>query len=420
MNQVEVVVTNWRRPQNIVKILEAFRNQSVPCTLSVVDAGGEEYRLPAEAREMADNIYTMSQNYGAYNRYIPLANYHREFTYFHDDDMLPGTRAMEHFIASARQVPHGALFGQMGRRIVDEYKPSGVRRDVERCVSVDMVVRGYFVRTEHLYTIIRFRNLMGKQVREDDMLLAWGIRSFTDKGIYVTPDSGDPEERINKAELVTSHALSEDRDHLTMRTRFWQEAKALGEGLPRMRDGGEAHECRHARKVESFKKRAGLALEDINNVLISMRECGDFDELEPDVSLVEKCIDMALNAPGISSDDSFRLDYYPGDSISTVLDHRLFGGLPKPSAAIVVVGCMEGDVAGIPMQTCVIDASMTLMCLMQALEVAGIKSRLKPLSGQDAEDAVTVFGMEAGEFPLVMLLLGYSGGDGCHCGGCST
>jgi hypothetical protein len=241
MSTVEAVVINWRRPQNVARILRRFREQSHPCAVTVVECGGPGYALEPSARDLADHVYTLNRNYGGYNRYVPLGSYHATYTYFHDDDMLPGRRLIEHFVRHAGASPHAGALGQDGRSVGAVYSPSPVARDAAALTLVDMLVRGYFVRTEHLHAVHRFRLPLGHAVREDDMILAWALRTFTEAGTFLTPEgAGGDDERMNEEELPAPHAQHRDPEHVPGRTAFWHEASRLSKRL-RLAAASAAH-----------------------------------------------------------------------------------------------------------------------------------------------------------------------------------
>lgn len=96
---VEVSIINWRRPVNVARILRAFKHQSVPCKIALCDVhDGDDCALDSESLALADT----RSNFGGFNRYVPALGYKEEYTYFHDDDMLPGTRCIECFLDHAR------------------------------------------------------------------------------------------------------------------------------------------------------------------------------------------------------------------------------------------------------------------------------------------------------------------------------
>src|SRR5687768_4982489 len=146
--RVEVVLINYKRPRNVRDIVQAFREQTVPCHISLIDAAiGPEFEIDPEVRVAVDRVYSWTHNFGPYNRYVPIAAFSHEFTYFHDDDMLPGRRLIEHFVNAADSLQQFGVLGQQGRLVGSDgtYHAEGVGRS-EHFLPVDVVVRGYFVR----------------------------------------------------------------------------------------------------------------------------------------------------------------------------------------------------------------------------------------------------------------------------------
>lgn len=47
---------------------------------------------------MADRVIRLDCNYGSYNQLIVGFAIETEFTYIHDDDMVPGSKLLEHYL----------------------------------------------------------------------------------------------------------------------------------------------------------------------------------------------------------------------------------------------------------------------------------------------------------------------------------
>ncbi|OHV35665.1 glycosyltransferase family 2 protein [Pseudofrankia sp. EUN1h] len=233
MNKVETVVINWKRPGNVERVVNALRAQSTPCTVTVCDTHlDDQYALSTSVLDNADRVYRWGHNTGPYSRFVPLAAYDHEYTFFIDDDMLPGPRCVEHFVNTAEALPGFGSIGQMGRII----PPDGVyrARNVERLPrprEIDVLVRGFFVRTRNLHHVAQLRWLMNyteEQVPEDDMLLCVAMRLCAGLRNYLTPTSPDPETLMNQIELPDPHALHRRPDHIQRRIDFMLAAKAIG------------------------------------------------------------------------------------------------------------------------------------------------------------------------------------------------
>ena len=231
--RVEVVLINYKRPHNIRGIIQAFRQQTVPCHISLIDAAaGPEFEIGSEIRAIADTVYSWNHNFGPYNRYVPIAVYSHEYTYFHDDDMLPGRRLIEHLIQAADSLPQFGVLGQQGRYVSADgsYEPRGVAR-TDHFLPVDIVVRGYFVRTKNLPAVIEHRHAMGlfpDATLEDDLLLCTAMSMIHGLTNYLTPRDADPESSMNKSELSAEFARYVRGNHRVDRTNFCRRAIAAG------------------------------------------------------------------------------------------------------------------------------------------------------------------------------------------------
>jgi hypothetical protein len=221
---VEVVIINYKRPGNIKPILTRFKEQAYPCTITLVDQGGG---LDPETYALANRVYSLRENYGCWNRYVFLGNYYHDYTYFHDDDMLPGTGLIKHFVGHALNKPDGALFGQWGCSWGENYVWTPVRCVPGVFTPTSMVVRSYFVRTKYLYTLLKFSRYFTHPITEDDILLSWALRTYTDKSIYVSPKPVGSSECMNEQELPQAHANTDRPDHITIRKAFWAECEAI-------------------------------------------------------------------------------------------------------------------------------------------------------------------------------------------------
>jgi len=234
MNSIEAVIINWKRPQNVARIVEALKFQTMPCTITICDCHPEsEFSLDDVTLKQTNRIYQWnSHNCGAYSRYVTVGGYDHEFTLFIDDDMLPGRRCVEHFIRNTRRLKEFGVLGQLGRIIDsdDIYRPRDIPR-AENFVQTDFVIRGYFVRTENLHYVSQFRwqmNYFDEPLPEDDLLLCAAMNICGNLSCYLTPHEEDVETLLNKEELDSAHALSKRLDHRSNRTEFLRRARNAG------------------------------------------------------------------------------------------------------------------------------------------------------------------------------------------------
>jgi hypothetical protein len=233
MNKVETVIINWKRPGNVEWVVDALRAQSMPCTVTICDTHLDDaFALSTPTLDKADRVYRWGHNTGPYSRFVPLAAYDHEYTFFVDDDMLPGSRCVEHFVETAETLPGFGSIGQLGRIIPSNgvYTARNVGR-LPRPREIDVLVRGFFVRTRNLHHVAQLRwlmNYMEEQVPEDDMLLCVAMRLCAGLRNYLTPSDPDPETLMNRTELPDPHALHRRPDHIQRRIDFMLAARAIG------------------------------------------------------------------------------------------------------------------------------------------------------------------------------------------------
>jgi hypothetical protein len=224
---VECVVVAWRSA-NLGQILDAFREQTIRCRVTVITSGRMAHGAPVPEEELAraDRVFRTSQEFGAFNRYLPAFAYESDFVYLHDDDMLPGKRLIEHFLHTARMLGDFGVLGQLGRRFTDEgYN----HRDVARTgvpEQVDCIVRGYFLPPRNLAAMLEaiyeLKLRPGLDDLEDDLLLAWAMAR---KGLkcWLTPLDEDRETWMKKQELAPTDARSARGSHYVVRDQFVRE-----------------------------------------------------------------------------------------------------------------------------------------------------------------------------------------------------
>jgi hypothetical protein len=257
---IEAVIINWKRPENVALIVEALRNQTVPCTITICDCHlSPEFSLDDKTRSMADRIYRWEHNLGAFSRYVPLGGYDHLFTYLADDDLLPGPKCLEHFLKHSNLTDFGVL-GQRGRRIGEDgtYNTERVKRS-RKLEEVDIIIQGYFVQTKNLHVVPRLRWEMGMQAQtdtEDDFIICVAMQLYGNLNCYLTPKDSDKETRMNYCELPSPHALAKRSDHKDRRTAFAQEAAKYGWRTLHERTSGKTIPTSQPIKYEQPKTRS--------------------------------------------------------------------------------------------------------------------------------------------------------------------
>ena len=216
--RVEVVVVNWRRPANVQRIVAAFAAQRELCTITLIDAAyPSEFAVDATTLRAVDRHFLFSHNFGGYNRLVPLASYTARYTYFHDDDMLPGPQTVAGFLRQAETHPDFGVLGQEGRTLRGgRYNFSRVAGK-DNLQEVDFVVRGYFVRTVRLQYLLPWVLTLGigDDHSDEDLLLCSAVRQAGFKIGAVLPASAA--EKMNQQELPAPHAISAGASHLSRR-----------------------------------------------------------------------------------------------------------------------------------------------------------------------------------------------------------
>ncbi len=217
--KVEVVIVNYRRPGNLPAIIKGFRAQSEPCRITICEVAKGPERLTQAVRDTVDAVIDLTDNIGGLNRYVAANAFRLPYTWFHDDDMVPGRRMIEGFLRYTG-LSYGVL-GQMGRAV----RKAGFAKIQypEKPTLADFLVRGYWVQTRDLASIQRFLwkawDLgFNGGVREDDILLAKSIEAFTGRRAIVVPPL--PDGRMNQLDLPEPHAQAGEKNHKIARRHF--------------------------------------------------------------------------------------------------------------------------------------------------------------------------------------------------------
>lgn len=189
---VEIVFVNWRRPENIKKLVLLARTQTIPAKVTLVDAHLEDqYALPAETLDQFDTVFRWTKNYGGWNRYVPIGGYTCPYTLMIDDDVEFREGLVEHFLAASSRMSSFAMLGMRGRRWPQgHYLNEHILRSPQAFEPVDCVIAHYFVPTHLLgYVIVDtpyYRDLpfIG---HHDDIVACTAITRHTGLRCYLTP-----------------------------------------------------------------------------------------------------------------------------------------------------------------------------------------------------------------------------------------
>jgi hypothetical protein len=251
----QAIITNWRRLNNVDLILERLYAQTVPfAKIIVVDnADGKNRYTHLGLEDMGHDkpdIWRFPDNgYGPPCRFAPaLVNWRYKYTFFIDDDILPGPEAHAHLLEAAELLHDDfATIGEVGRvYALNQPNYVYVRKDVlrlpERCTRVDLTCRAHFVRTANIKHAITMRDhLLAKfgapqegpddWTRHDDILLCHGIQLYTDSCSYIT-HKGSDDTLIRAEDLPEPEAMWHRPGHVASRQDLINLTRQLGwEGL---------------------------------------------------------------------------------------------------------------------------------------------------------------------------------------------
>lgn len=113
--RVEWVVINYKRTDNIPIIIEALRNSSEKCIITICDVAQTGYTLSKEVENLADKVFKLSKNYGAFNRFIPAFGIDESsHTFTMTICFLPIT--ISNLLKCVDSLPRMGVLGQMGRK----------------------------------------------------------------------------------------------------------------------------------------------------------------------------------------------------------------------------------------------------------------------------------------------------------------
>ena len=238
-HDVLVILTNYSRPQNMSRVIASWRDQTVPCKIVVVDntfVGDKEKKLrPDEERcggiivpekypywmlgatRQADDVWRWTENSGCPCWLAPAVMlYGHRYVLRADDDFLPGRRAVEYLLDTARTLKDEfTTIGQIGRRAESGatayvYHRGNVPRETY-AVRTDLTCRVSFMRAEVPMMALAWRNLLLKEHPSeetsrlvgvhDDFLLCCGAQRMTGWPSYVIARTDDPETELVKTEI---------------------------------------------------------------------------------------------------------------------------------------------------------------------------------------------------------------------------
>jgi hypothetical protein len=231
--EVEIILTNWKRKNNLPILIGTMREQSVPVTITLIDnAHKDTEAVDTWVINKVDKYFRIKNNpYGPFIRFACHGFYDAEYLFVYDDDMIPGKECVSHFLNHAKANPQYGLLGQFGRIFEgDQYNFNKVKR-LESFVPVDICICAYFLHRSILPSIdeVKCRIIFNDWTQlfiEDDMILAASCR-LAEKEIMLTPDNPDKETFVKKQGLPQPFPLSSMSHRPQRRTEALQLIRSI-------------------------------------------------------------------------------------------------------------------------------------------------------------------------------------------------
>tara|TARA_R110000824_G_scaffold120382_4_gene275649 strand:- start:3293 stop:4042 length:750 start_codon:yes stop_codon:yes gene_type:complete len=215
-----VILTNWKRPGNLSKIIDAFQSQTVmPAAMLLVDNHPEEEPEFAfvDTENFAD-VYRFETNAGPCCRFAGASFVTTEFVLFFDDDLMPGKGAIEAYQDQADRLNgEFATLSDVGRIYRGNAEKGysirrrNCRRKTDGPAKVDMTCRAHLVRSEYVSVAVRDRIRAAKDgatpsmLRHDDIFLSQGIQLETGWASYLARDVGH-DAKLRHKDLPAPHS----------------------------------------------------------------------------------------------------------------------------------------------------------------------------------------------------------------------
>lgn len=244
-SRVLIVLINYNRPANMSGVIGAWRAQSLPpATLVVVDNSPAERDMsevyPSPIFSGADDVWRMRTNLGCPCRFAPaIALWEHDYVLFADDDLLPGSKALENVVAVADQLEGKfSTIGQLGRLFeLQKPEPYNPRRSPTRGphpVECDLTCRVHLFRSKFAHHAIELRNDLRETVPShllhvhDDLLLCLGIQRASEYPSYVIPATDDSDKLLIKTDKDDRKGLWRRPGHFQERSQMVRAAEAQG------------------------------------------------------------------------------------------------------------------------------------------------------------------------------------------------
>jgi glycosyltransferase involved in cell wall biosynthesis len=229
-----IVLTSYKRPNNLPRVLNAVLNQTVPHTrLVLVDNSPRQFHPSVKDTRAFDDVIRFEDNAGPCCRYFGAMFADTKYTLFLDDDMLVGNRFVEACYEAAKTVDDKfATISGIGR---STHRNKAYRKDrtqqrikmlkrnvkrLEKQRGIDVTCRGHFFHSTSIGYAVKYYQMakeqgLGKSVlRNDDMFLSLGSQLDTGFKSYMTGRLDNAAETsMNRKELASPFACSGNDDH---------------------------------------------------------------------------------------------------------------------------------------------------------------------------------------------------------------
>lgn len=190
---VTVVCNLYKRPESLVKQIEALEKQSLkPREIFLFQDGINDYyevNMLGSLKKKFAKIKVADQNMGVWERFKLAAEADTPYVCIFDDDTIPGERWLEncHFYMQKQE----GIYGTNGIMMTDDrqyplggYFPIGWKGPVSECTEVDFVGHSWFVKKKYLeYMFDQTEKFQALKYVAEDMCLSVkakekGIRTF--------------------------------------------------------------------------------------------------------------------------------------------------------------------------------------------------------------------------------------------------
>lgn len=274
MSTILVILTNYSRPQNMPRVIQAWREQTVKCKIVVADnssatsdtpytvngdSDGIRFVMPYPRRELygtdVDDVWRWTENSGCPCWLGPAAMLSHKYDYIirADDDFLPGKRAVEHLLRTASICNYDfSTIGQIGRifdergynrgnvpqRRLDEYEMRRYELRRHQMIQVDLTCRVSMMKAENVLYVLDFRQRLVNTGEpdaarlvdiHDDFLACMGIQLVMEYPSYIISTTDDPETQLVKTEIPNGEESVYKRPgHYAERNRMVELSRMVG------------------------------------------------------------------------------------------------------------------------------------------------------------------------------------------------